>query len=138
MTGCLGMMGFNLGDVFKQSDDENCIGYFESRNIVLAHEMLLSDLGCRWDMVGALPAGWEESRAAQKAADTISNILLQQFMNQEKAPTPFVINDPRLCRFMPLWKRLLSSLNINFSLIFSFGARLMWPNAFGRDMVSIC
>lgn len=115
LAGCLRMIGFNTGNAFERSGEETPSVYFRDHDIALAHESILHDLGCRWDMIAALPGGWEESQAAEKAADTLSGILLKQFMNQQ---APFAIWDPGLCRLMPLWKKVLQRHNIHYSLIF--------------------
>lgn len=115
LAGCLNLMGLNLGYSLMPGDVSNLSGYYENQDIVLAHDILLRGLGCRWDMVGTLPENWEQSQAADKAQETISEIIEHQYLNQD---VPFVIKDPRMCRLMPLWKRLLNQLSIQTSLVF--------------------
>jgi hypothetical protein len=107
-------MGFNLGNALMPGNEANQSGYFENQDIVLAHDILFRDLGCRWDMVGGLPPDWLESQAARKASDILSNILQDQFLNQNR---PFAVKDPRMCRLLPLWNRVLEQLNIQPGLI---------------------
>jgi hypothetical protein len=114
MAGCLNLIGFNLGNALMPGNEANQSGYFENQDIVLAHDTLFRDLGCRWDMVGGLPPDWLESQAARKALDTLSNILQDQFLNQNR---PFAVKDPRMCRLMPLWSRALEQFNIRPGLI---------------------
>jgi hypothetical protein len=114
LAGCLDMLGFNFGGATAQGREGNRPGYVENRDIVLAHENLLHDLDARWDDVGPLPLGWEESEAARKAESVLSGIVQQQFL---AGGSPFAVSDPRLCRLLPLWKRLLARLKINCSLI---------------------
>jgi len=66
MAGCLNLMGFNLGNALMPGNEASQSGYFENQDIVLAHDILFRDLGCRWDMVGGLPPDWLESQAARK------------------------------------------------------------------------
>jgi hypothetical protein len=102
LAGCLNILGLNLGNALMAGGAAEEGGYFENRDIVLAHDILLRDLGCRWDMVGSLPEGWIDSEAAQNAAKTLTGILERQFLGQGS----FVVKDPRLCRLMPLWMKL--------------------------------
>ncbi|MFP4573996.1 MAG: hypothetical protein ACLFNW_13595 [Desulfobacterales bacterium] len=113
LAGCLNLMGFNLGNAIAAATDDSP-GTFENRDIVLAHDILLRDLGCSWDMVGTLPRDWQQSSAAQKAEDTISGILERQLLNTNG---PFAVKDPRMCRLMPLWNRVLEKLDVRPSII---------------------
>ena len=115
LTGCLSLMGLNLGNALMPGNQANQSGYFENQDIVLAHDILFRDLGCRWDMVGSLPSGWTESQAADKAVQTLTGIIKTQFLGQNKS---FAVKDPRLCRLMPLWTRVLNQLEIHPSVIF--------------------
>ncbi|GEM_PF-1598324 len=109
LAGCMNILGMNLGGALMPGNEANQSGYFENRDIVLAHDILLRDLGCRWDMVGSLPRNWQESDAALKAQETLTRILQQQFLDKD---VPFAVKDPRICRLMPLWRRVLKGLNI--------------------------
>ena len=109
LAGCLNLMGVNFGTAMMPGNQANQAGYFENQDIVLTHDILLRDLGCRWDMVGNLPEGWEESDAAEKSKQILSGILERQFLNKDQL---FAVKDPRLCRLMPLWSDLLKGHNI--------------------------
>ena len=62
LAGCLHHLGVNLGTNRMAGNGSNEGDAFENPDIVLAHEILFRDLGCRWDMVGSLPEGWMEKR----------------------------------------------------------------------------
>lgn len=70
--------------------------------IRVQHEMLLKRLGCRWDMIGGLPAGWQEKKAVSEAGETLA-AAMDRF-----APDTGLISlsDPCMARFMPLWMRI--------------------------------
>ncbi len=114
LAGCLNIMGVNFGKTIMPGNEANQAGYFENQDIVLAHDILLRDLGCRWDMVGSLPQDWQDGQAAAKAAKTLTGILERQFLDQDQ---PFAVKDPRLCRLMPLWSSVLHKLQIRPCLI---------------------
>lgn len=109
LSGCLNMMGVNLGTTIMGADISNETGHFENQDIVLTHDILLHNLGCRWDMIGNFPEGWDKSKAAEKASKTLKDIIKQQFSNNG----PFILKDPRMCRLMPLWIPLLNDMDIN-------------------------
>ncbi len=114
LAGCMHILGGNLGEAVISGNAADRTGFFENQDIVLAHDILLRDLGCRWDMVGNLPDNWLDSDAAKKAAETLTGILERQFLGKG----PFTLKDPRLCRLMPLWARVLDPFEIQPSFAF--------------------
>jgi hypothetical protein len=114
LAGCFYHLGINLGTNLTGHDDSSGQCDFVNQDILLTHEILFRDLGCRWDMVGRLPDGWQESKAANRATQRLVQILQRQFLDQEL----WAINDPRLCRLMPLWSDILKNLNIKPRFIY--------------------
>ena len=106
LAGCLNRLGVKMGSTFLPSNSGNEMGYFEHSDIVLVHDILLSELGCRWDMVGNLPSGWLESEAAQRAKKTLLAIIDREF----KGARLWAVKDPRMCRLMPLWFEILAKI----------------------------
>jgi hypothetical protein len=113
LAGCLHHLGFNLGQSLTSGHGADGDKAFQNQDIFLAHEILLRDLGCRWDMVGSLPEGWVESRAAAQFENRLIQILEHQFLGQ----SPWTIRDPRLCRVLPLWLKVLDKLDIKPNLV---------------------
>lgn len=77
-----------------------------TQDIWHVHDLLFRDLGCSWDMIGSLPQGWTETKAAQKARDSLQGILSRN-TSQDK---PWAAQDPRLCRVLPLWLPVLEQM----------------------------
>ncbi|MBC2695556.1 MAG: hypothetical protein HF982_09850 [Desulfobacteraceae bacterium] len=113
LTGCFNLLGVNPGKNFIPPDQSNENRYFGNNDLVLIHDILLRDLGCKWDMVGNLPRDWQESEAANRARQSIKSILERNFSSNKI----WVVNDPRMCRFMPLWLPLLEEMRANPGLI---------------------
>ncbi len=111
--GCLYHAGINLGAGLSIRNGLNGAYTFENQDIKLAHDLLYRDLGIRWDMVGTLPDGWQESKAAERAYDKITQIIEQQFLRGGL----WAINDPRVSRITPIWLKALAKYNIIPSFI---------------------
>lgn len=105
---CLHHLGINFGKNLLFGDQTYGDEVFANQDVVLLHEILFRDLGCRWDMVGSLPDGWLESEAAQRAEEKLTTLIKEQLMDGRS----WAVRDPRLCRFMPLWKRVFTTLGV--------------------------
>src|SRR3954467_12423515 len=77
----------------------NPSGYWESWPLVQAHDELLASADSSWDDWRELDPRWYVSDAAQR-----SRIRLQETIRSEYDHNPlFVVKDPRICRFLPLF-----------------------------------
>jgi hypothetical protein len=115
LAGGLHLLGVNLGDNLQTGGPPSSItpGAFINQDIVLVHDILFRDLGCRWDMVGSLPDGWIDTEAADRAAGKLTRIVERQLLGKD----PWAVADPRLCRLMPLWFKVLEPLQIEPRLV---------------------
>lgn len=100
LAGCLDLMGVDTGARAAKEPQEN--------GLILTHDLLMRDLGCHWDMVGAWPRNWLESDAAGQARKRLFGIIEEHFLHRG----PWAAVDPRMTRLMPLWTDVLTSLNI--------------------------
>ena len=108
LTRVLNLLGVALGDDLMPPGPDNPLGFWEHQGIVSVHEALLGALGRRWDDPRPMPEGWLESAAAHEAGAAIAAIVQRDF-----AGVPlWAVKDPRLCRLMPLWRRVLADLGI--------------------------
>lgn len=109
-TRVLNLLGADLGTELLQPAQDNAKGFWEHKQVVAIHERLLAELGRNWQDVRSLPAGWEQSAAAQDARDALVQVLADDF-----SESPFwAVKDPRLCRLLPLWLPLADDLNVRF------------------------
>ncbi|MCP4181585.1 MAG: hypothetical protein GY756_27795, partial [bacterium] len=74
-------------------------------DITLLHDILLRNLGCKWDMIGSLPSDWLDRDDTKEIQNKISGII-------ETESDYLFINDPGLCRFLPLWMKIFKDKDI--------------------------
>ncbi len=108
LTRVLNLLGAELGDDLMPAGPDNPSGFWEHNGVVSAHERLLLALGRSWDDPRPMPDGWLESAAAHEAAREIEAVIRRDF---DAAPL-WAVKDPRLCRLLPLWRRVLGNLGI--------------------------
>lgn len=106
-TGALQIAGVSLGEVLEPASD-NRKGFFENRRAVDIHEKLLRGLGRSWDDVRALPEDWLSSEAARVARGEIEALIDEEFQDASL----WAVKDPRICRFIPLWRGILGARGI--------------------------
>jgi hypothetical protein len=103
----LNALGVNCGDRLIPGGRGNENGFWEHGAIVAAHERLLVDLDRVWHGPKgsfALPAGWLESDAAQRAKKELAAIVEQEVDRSDGSIWGF--KDPRTCRLLPLWREI--------------------------------
>ena len=108
VTRVLNLLGAALGEALMPPGADNPAGFWEHQGVVDIHERLLADLERSWDDPRPLPDGWLESSAATDAGHALSELLRREFSG---APL-WAVKDPRLCRLLPLWRRLLGTLDV--------------------------
>jgi hypothetical protein len=105
VTRIVNLLGVPVGraEGLLAGDERNAKGYWESANLMLFHEHLLSRLGGRWDAPPPLQAGWENAwglalmvgRARVAFKDAYGDVRT------------FVFKDPRTSLTLPFWRRAL-------------------------------
>ena len=100
LTGVLGLLGASLPKKLMPANWTNPKGFFEPNDIVDLHDEMLSALGSSWaDYRGLEPARFNSAAAAPFKARLVA-ALRAEYDNA----TMFVVKDPRICRFFPLWR----------------------------------
>lgn len=106
ITRVLGLCGARLPSHLMPASGSNPLGYYESQRIYDLHEELLGELGTAWDDLTTLPADWLDSPTGAHWVDRMARAV-----EAEYGDSPFLtLKDPRLCRLVPLWLRVLSRL----------------------------
>ena len=105
---CLDLLGVSIGKSKSGKYSGNGAQTTATNEITTTHDVLLRDLGCKWDMVGALPGDWMETRAAKNARERVRNIIKNNFSKNGL----WAVADPRLSRLMPLWQSVLQEMNL--------------------------
>lgn len=108
MTRVLNLLGVDLGSELKASAEDNPRGFWEHGRVIALHEHLLHALSRSWDDPRPLPKGWLESEPAKEAEADIVRLVRAEF---DGCPL-WAVKDPRLCRFVPLWRNTLRELAI--------------------------
>ena len=109
LTGCLNLLGVNLGQSMMPPTPDNPAGYWENNDIVSVHDILFRELSHKWDRIGTLPEDWLATDAAAKAKQSIKNLINAHYTDKGL----WAVKDPRMCRLMPLWQEVLDDMGIN-------------------------
>jgi hypothetical protein len=106
ITRILSLCGAQLPDHLMPSSEHNPRGYYESQRIYDLHEELLAELGSAWDDVGPLPTDWLSGPTGGRWVERFVAVVREEF-----GAAPFLtLKDPRVCRLVPLWLRILAKL----------------------------
>ena len=103
VTRCLNLLGAEIGSKLLPPAADNRSGFWEHADVMAIHEELLKDLGRVWHDARPLPEGWFLSPAARKARDKLARLIAGDFHGSAL----WAVKDPRLCRFVPLWREVL-------------------------------
>lgn len=118
LAGALDAVGVPLGRRLVPAEADNPGGYFENADGVELHERLLLALGRGWDDLRPLPEGWLDSDAGEAAEQA-----LDAWLDADFAGVPlWAFKDPRSCRLLPLWQRVLARRGITPAYVFSLRA----------------
>lgn len=116
LGGTLWRLGLDLGtNLMPPEEGSNALGFYEHNSIVPAHEILLRSLGSHWSDADPLPSDWRQSAAAEEARASIRMVLDHDFPAGRGAD--WGVKDPRLCRFVSLWRPLLDRVEPCFILV---------------------
>lgn len=138
LTRILNLHGAALGTELMPAGHDNPTGFWEHRDAVAIHERLLHGLGMSWDDPRPLPGDWQGRDAAHEALAAISELIAREFASERL----WVVKDPRLCRFVPLWRRAMAGRGIDARAVLvtrhpaevaaSLAARDALPSAVGN------
>ena len=90
------------------ADASNPEGYWESRRLWEVHERLLREADSRWDTYTRLDMDRFQPSVLVELSDACRRALHAEFGDAPR----FVVKDPRMCRFVPFWLRVLESEGI--------------------------
>ncbi|MGE5833093.1 MAG: hypothetical protein ACM4AI_01310 [Acidobacteriota bacterium] len=108
LSGVLQRLGLPVPRTPLPADEGNPAGYAESAALAAFHDRLLQAVGSRWDAWVRLGPEWVDSPDAVRFVDECRSLITQEFGD---APL-FVVKDPRLCRLVPFWMRVLKAASI--------------------------
>lgn len=111
----LNLLGVNLGEKNKLvgQGKHNQKGFWEYRKITRTQESLLKELGYNWFTPKPLPKKWWERNKVKPYITELKTIVEKDF----KGTNLWGWKDPRNSLTLPLWKKLLSKLNMDASYV---------------------
>lgn len=108
MGGVLGLLGCKLPARLLAANWANVMGYFEPEDILVVHDEILASVGSCWSDPKAFPDSWFNSAPAK----TYREKLKVAFADNYGTAHLMMLKEPRLCRILPLWKRVFADLHI--------------------------
>ena len=116
LTRVISLLGAGLPENLMQSHADNPRGFWESERLASLHDRFLADCGSAWDDWRALPVETMEDNQLKHWRDEICSVLSQEFGTADF----FVVKEPRICRFTPLFLSALETMNISVRIVIPF------------------
>lgn len=107
LTKSLNLLGCGIPRDLIPAQPDNPAGFFESKKIKSINDFVLSRLNSSWYDPLPLSEDWFSSEEAKKTQIKLSTYLNEHFEENDY----FVIKDPRISKLLPLWKKVLKSLD---------------------------
>jgi len=116
-AGVLGLLGGALPKALMPPiAGHNDVGFFEPSRIVDIHNEMLAISGSSWHDTSPLPDAWFRSPVARAFGQRLKETYVEEYGD---APLT-VLKDPRVCRFLPVWREILASLNVTPLFVIPF------------------
>jgi hypothetical protein len=128
LTRVISLAGADLPSDLVPPMEANVTGHWEPRAIVAIHLRLRRQLGLTPNDYQPLPEGWLQHPATLRAREEILHHLRADFASSPA----FVIKDPQICPFIPLWLDLLDEFGATPRIIFCFRHPLEVAASFQR------
>ncbi|KAB2930666.1 MAG: glycosyltransferase [Candidatus Contendobacter sp.] len=108
LTRVINLLGFGLPRALIPPSQYNERGFWETQVLADFHDRVLESAGSYWHDWSKFNSDWHGSPVSSPFREELKRIIDSEFgMNDA-----FVIKDPRICRFVPLWVDTLQSLQI--------------------------
>jgi glycosyltransferase involved in cell wall biosynthesis len=108
LAGVLGLLGARLPARLMPTRPDNPKGHFEPGHIVAIHDRILASAGTTWSGWEEIPEAWFLSEPSQAFVDELVEAISEDY----GAAALFMVKDPRMCRLMPLWYRVLDRIDV--------------------------
>lgn len=116
VTRVLSLLGATLPERLMPKAEGNPVGYFEPMEIVSIHERLLASADTEWSDWGAFPREWYRSASRAAFQAELTEAVTRNYGDDGL----FLVKDPRLLRFVPLWRDLLTVLRVRPAAVLPF------------------
>lgn len=108
LAGLLSALGCDGPATPMKANESNPKGYFESSRLMVLHDEILLSAGSSWRDYRPFPQSWLKSPKAQEYRGKLRALIEAEYGDSSF----FVVKDPRICRFLPLWTDTLLSMKI--------------------------
>jgi len=115
-TRIINLLGAELGGKLIPAGVGNEQGHWESSTVQELHNRLLAELDSDIYSPVNIPADWFGSAAARQWIDRIQELLAGDYSNS----TFFVLKDPRITLFLPLWLEAMRKSSIASRFVLPF------------------
>lgn len=116
LTRVLSLGGASLPSTLMKATEANETGYWESTKLYEYHKALLEELNSYWNDWRSIDWACVSPDRREEIKDEINHILDQEFQNS----LLFLVKDPRICRFTPLFSEALQSANVDLKIVLPF------------------
>lgn len=99
LSGLLSILGVDFGSQLVTEHLDNPKSVQRSQDIIGVHDRLLSALNLTWNDLDPFPDNWWTDKSVRPFQEELSSIIGRDFGESEL----WALNDPRMCRLMPLW-----------------------------------
>lgn len=116
ITRGLNLLGVYLGEEknIMKSLPENPEGFWERYDIYSLQERLLRILNIDWTTTSPLRENWHKSDEIRLLKDELATLIKNEFSGRPL----WLWKDPRSCLLMPLWREVLTELDIELKVVF--------------------
>ncbi|MGC2221041.1 MAG: hypothetical protein WA624_01035 [Methylocella sp.] len=115
-TNTFALLGAALPRRLMSGSISNEKGHFESSRLFLEHDMMLAEIGSQWYDWNALSKDFFKSTLARTFAARFAEIVREEYQDAEL----IVVKDPRICRFVPIWREVATLLDATIKVVTPF------------------
>lgn len=108
LTRVFSLLGCSLPQTLLPAAPDNVRGFWESAAICNLNDEILSSAGWRWDDWEPFDSSWYHSPIAAEFHGRAYSILASEFGTSRL----FVLKDPRICRLLPFWIKVLNAFGV--------------------------
>ena len=108
LAGALTFLGCDGPATPMKPTPDNAKGYFEPEPLYPLHSELLNSAASRWDDWLPVEASWLDSGQAEEFRLRAIALIDEQF---GESPL-FVLKDPRICRLVPFWAKVMDDMDV--------------------------
>ena len=116
ITRAISLLGAYIGEEkdLMESKPDNPEGFWERLDIYHLQERLLSTIKSDWASSAPLPEKWHNTKEIRPFKEELVNLVKTNFSDHPL----WVWKDPRTCLLLPLWKDVLSDLDMALKVVF--------------------